>query len=211
MKVWISLMFVFVAAGVYAEDQQAITDTGRAVILKDDGTWSYADGSTRSVQKVVARVNHKKFVKPKDATFQVKSLKNSSSVWINPLKWSFKKKNADNPAEYIFKSRDKDLYAMLIPEGIAMSVEALADIALVNAKKAAPDAKIIKKEYRNVNGQKVIYMEMRGSIKGINFVYRGYYHSSKKGSTQLVVYTGANLVDKYKDDIDELLNGLDIR
>jgi hypothetical protein len=48
---------------------------------------------------------------------------------------------------------------------------------------------------------------MRGTIQSIDFTYIGYYHSSPKGSTQYVTYTGSNLIPKYKDNIYTLLNG----
>lgn len=71
----------------------------------------------------------------------------------------------------------------------------LIQLALENAKAVAPDAKITKQEYRIVNGNKVIYLEIDGTIQGINFKYLGYYYSNISGSTQYITYTGASLVD----------------
>ena len=53
---------------------------------------------------------------------------------------SFRSKNPNN----------SDLYGSLIPEGIEIGINELGEIALENAKAFAPDAKIIKKEYRMV-------------------------------------------------------------
>ncbi len=72
----------------------------------------------------------------------------------------------------------------------------LSRVALQNAKKSDSDAKITQQEYRIVNGNKVIYQELEGTIQGIHFKYLGYYYSDKSGSTQYIVYTGANLVSK---------------
>jgi hypothetical protein len=63
-------------------------------------------------------------------------------------------------------------------------------------------------EYRVVNGKKLIYMQINGTIKGINFTYNGYYYSNPSGSTQLVAYTAASAVRKYKSEINDFLNGL---
>ena len=87
----------------------------------------------------------------------------------------------------------------------------MAQIALENAKKAAPDARIVKEEYRVVNGNKVIYLEMEGTIQGIKFKYLGYYYSDRSGSTQYLTYTGANLVGEYKKDIERFLNGFTVQ
>jgi hypothetical protein len=51
-------------------------------------------------------------------------------------------------------------------------------------------------------------MQMNGTIKGVNFTYNGYYFSNSSGSTQLVTYTAANAVAKYKSEINDFLNGL---
>jgi len=68
----------------------------------------------------------------------------------------------------------------------------------------------LKKEYRIVNGNKVIYMEMIGTIQSVKFKYLGYYYSNSSGSTQYLANTSTNLVDKYKTDINNFLNGFSI-
>ena len=130
---------------------------------------------------------------------------------INPKNWKFKKnENGHDAAEYTFRMRDSDLYAMAINEQVEIGIEDLANIAFTNAKNAAPDVRVVKKEYRVVNGHKVIYMEMLGTIQSVKFKYLGYYYSNETGSTQFLAYTGANLVDKYQKDIDVLLNGFSV-
>ena len=74
-----------------------------------------------------------------------------------------------------------------------------------------PKMRIVEREFRVVNGNKLVYMEMRGSMNGIDFTYRGYYFSDASGTTQFVTYTGTNLRDKYADDTENLLNGFSIK
>ena len=151
------------------------------------------------------------FVKPADATFKLKSTKNNSIYWLNTSKWSFTKE-VDNPAaEYEFKLKDKDVYGMAITEEAALPLESLVDIAFTNALSASPDAKILEKEYRMVNVIKVIYMQMFGTIEGIKANYLGYYYADESGSTQILLYTTANLVEKYKTEIFDFLNGFGSR
>jgi hypothetical protein len=123
----------------------------------------------------------------------------------------FNKPKINDASEYEFQLKGKDLYGMVITEGIEIQVETLADIALENAKNIAPDAKIVKKEYRVVNGKKLVYMEMEVAAKGFNFTYLGYYYSSSAGSTQLVAYTATNAVNIYRSEIIDFLNGLDMQ
>ena len=185
--------------------QKAITDTGDIVILNDDGTWVYADQSEQTANAI--ETNEQIFVKPDDSSFLLKSTKNNSTFWINTDKWVFQKSIDNAEAEYEFQLKGKDLYGMAITEEIAMPVESLAEIALTNAKSVAPDAEIVTQEYRVVNGAKLMYMEINGTIQGIKFAYLGYYYADDAGATQLITYTATNLVAKYRSEIDDFLNG----
>lgn len=190
--------------------QKAITEEGDVVILNSDGTWRYEEARVNS--QVDIQTNEASFVKPSDSKFEIKSKKTDSVVWINPKHWSFKKNNnGHDVAEYTFNNKDKDLYGMMISEQFEIPVEELVKIAVDNARSAATDVKVVKKEYRTVNGKKVIYMEMEGIIQGIEFTYLGYYFSNESGSTQLLAYTGSTLVVKYKKEIEAFLNGFNSR
>ena len=68
--------------------------------------------------------------------------------------------------------------------------------------------KIIKEEYRTINGVKVIMMQMPGTIQGIKFTYYSYYYSNSNGSVQFLTYTSQNLFETYKKKMEDLLNGL---
>ncbi len=190
-------------------DQQAITDTGKTVILKDDGTWIYADGQTpeQANAKEIPTIAEP-FSRSEKANFQVKSTRNNTAYWIDTSHWSFSKGESNESAEYQFRLKKQDLYAMAIAEGFSVPLLNLADIALENARKVAPDAVVTHREYRMVNGIKVLYMEMSGTTQGIKFTYMGYYYSNDKGSTQLITYTATHLADKLRPMATEFLNGL---
>jgi hypothetical protein len=205
MKKLLVATVLFVATTSHA-GQKAITDTGEQVILESDGTWAYAGKMQKQAQKI--ETNKMKFEKPQDSTFLLKSTKNNSAFWINPDKWSFKKPEKNTAREYQFQLNGKDLYGMAITEEIEIPIESLADIALANARSAAPDARIVLKEYRVVNSRKVMYMEINGKIMGIDFTYFGYYYSNASGTTQFMTYTATKTVDKYKSQAIEFLNGL---
>lgn len=131
-------------------------------------------------------------------------------VYIDPEKWTFFK-DKDSSNKLLFRSKNSensDIYAMVISEGIEIEHEMLAEIALENAKKIAPDTKVLAKEYRDVNGSKVLYMEMEGSARSIKFKYVGYYATNKSGTVQLVVYSSPGIVNAKINEIEEFLNGL---
>lgn len=205
MKIFYISIILLISSISHAA-QQAVTDTGEVVILNDDGTWKYSSEPEKAFVKLTT--NKQVFKKPKNSSFQLKSTKNDSVFWLNTKKWAFTKETNNKEAEYEFKLKGEDLYAMAITEAVEIDVNSLTDIALSNAKIAAPDVQVINKEYRVVNNKKVIYMEIKGTIQSIKFTYLGYYYTSPSGSTQLIVYTGTNLVSKYRNEINDMLNGL---
>ena len=186
---------------------QAVTDKGDQVFLYEDGTWKYANDSSETEEKEIP-VSNVVYSKNDKATFEVKSNKVNSGIFINPKFWSYKKNPAGEAQEYSFQSKEKDIYAMLITEKINIPIDNLKRLAVSNAKDAAPDTKVITEEYRMVNGKKIFFMQMNGSISGIKFTYLGYYYSSEGGTIQFISYTSQNLLEEYKNDMFELLNGL---
>lgn len=202
------LFTLFISSISYA-GQIAITDTGDEVILNSDGTWQYSDASAL---ETVIKTNSSTFKKPENSTFLLKSTINDSSIYINPKEWLFTKAKEDSSdAEYEFILKGGDLYGQVITEGISIPLENLGNIAFEIFNNSVPDGRITKREYRNVNGIKVLYQVMKGSYQGAELTFSGYYYSNESGSTQLVIYTATNLLNKYKRNIDGLLNGLSIQ
>jgi len=202
------IIFLLTSSLAYA-GQLAITDTGDEVILNSDGTWEYKNEI--NYDNKITR-NEAIFKKSEDANFMLKSTKNNSAFYINPQKWTFKKiKDLEDSGEYQFQLKGKDVYSRAITEEIPVGIESLPNIALENALSVAPDARIIKQEYRMVNGNDVIHLEISGTTQGIEFMFLGYYYSDDSGTTQLVAWTSQNLVNKYRSEIIEFLNRYIVR
>lgn len=201
----IPVMLVLSIISVKAQ-QRAVTETGDAVILYEDGTWQYED--EKMIEKEEIPENPKSFEKAESATFQLKSKNINVGFYLDPKKWSFTKDVDNKDAEYELTLKGEDLYGMIITEKIEIPVETLKSIAYENAKTIAPDIKIEEEEYRNVNGIKVLFMKMNGTMQGIKFSYYGYYYSNTSGSLQFVTYTSQNLMDQYLEASEDLLNGI---
>ncbi len=206
MKKTIFIGLILMSAQLIDAQINALTETGDEVILYEDGTWKYLNDSI--IENVEIPINEKEFLKDKKSTFLVKSKKLNVGIWINPKNWGFTKGTENDAFEYQFQKKGDDLYAMLISEKMQVPIETLIGIAVENAKSVAPDIKVIKEEYRNVNGIQVLMMQMSGTIQGMRFTYYGYYYSNSNGTIQLLTYTGENLFPNYLNDIEEFLNGL---
>lgn len=203
-KLFVILICCCTALTIQAQ-KKAITENGEEVILYDDGTWKYVEVEN---EKKEIPTNPDEFKKSESSSFLLKSTNINIGVWLNPKKWSFKKATDNLDAEYEISKKDGDLYGMLITEKIEIPLSTLKDIALENGKSVSPDLRVVKEEYRNVNGLKVLLLKMNGTMQGIKFTYYGYYFSNQNGTVQFITYTSQNLMNDYLKDCDELLNGL---
>lgn len=200
------LILIIIPISFFSTAQiKAVTENGDEVILHDSGQWSYIDKEIISNKKIP--ISSKVFTRDKESKFLVKSSKFNVGTYLNAKKWSFKKADTGEASEYSFELKDEDLYAMMITEKIEIELEQMRSIALINAKSVAPDVKITNEEYRNVNGLKVLHLQMEGTIQGIKFIYYGYYYSNKNGTVQFMAYTSQNLLKTYLPEIELLLNG----
>lgn len=207
MKI-LSFTFILVFISVLAQAQiKAVTDTGDEVLLFDDGTWKYANKDSVSTEKKIP-LNPQKFVKKASSSFLLKSKKMKIGVWLNPKKWSFEKATTNKEAEYEFKLKGNDLYCLMITERLSMPLTTLKFAVMENAKSVMRNFKLLKEEYRLVNGLKVYCIEMEGTYQGIKLNYYGYCYSNESGSTQLIAYTSKQLFKEYQGLATDLLNGL---
>lgn len=205
MKNLVLLGLAFLITITAKAQVNAVTETGEEVLLYDNGTWSYKNEST--VERDPIPVNEAQFKKGKKSSFLVKSNKINVGIHIDPKGWSFKKGTENDAAEYQFQKKGDDVYAMMIAEKLAIPVESLQQIAIDNARAAAPDLQVIKEEYRYVNGIQILMMQMTGTIQGLKFTYCGYYYSNEGGAVQLLTYTGTSLFDSRQKEIESFLNG----
>lgn len=184
----------------------AVTETGDAVVLYENGTWKYVNADAVASNEIP--LNPKKFKRDKDATFLLKSNRLKLGFWLDPKVWSFEKATDNPTAEYEMEMKNGELYAMVIAERLEVPLETMRTIAYENGKEEAPDLQVVKEEYRMVNGLKVLFLQMDGTIQGIKFSYYGYYYSDEGGTVQYVVYTSQSLIHEYRKEADALLNGL---
>jgi hypothetical protein len=206
MQTLIRSLLVVVGLGLYAVSNAAdvaataVTDSGRKVILYKDGTWKDAPAVSSTVPGTV----------PKSSTEKASEPKGLLTVWFDPKKWSKlpESKQLSTAASLSFIHKNGEGYAMVIAERIPAPLETLKTVALDNAKKVAPDAKVVVDQKQNINGTDVTVMDIAGTIQGIPFRYHGVYWTGEKGSVQVITYTSQNIFDEYKADFDTFLGGV---
>lgn len=185
---------------------RAVTETGDEVILYNDGTYKYANLEEAPMAEV--KMNPKEFTRSDESTFLLKSKKVNMGFWLDPKKWSFSKPTDNPDAEYEVALRGEDLYGVIITEKIEVPLESLKTIVVENARSMAPDIHVVQEEYRNVNGQKVLFLQLDGTAQGMKISYYGYVYSNSSGTVQLITFTAQNLLEQYRQDGEKLINGL---
>jgi hypothetical protein len=200
------LLLLMMAGSAFSQTPiKARTESGKDVILSPDGTWKYATDAAPGAHTSTAAT----MTKAANAKAVYKAPHGGFSIWYDETKWAMTPK-ADDEGRIEFRLKRGDGYAVAIIEELGMPSSTLKEIALENAKGAAPDAKLVFEETRTINGKEVLCMKMEGSVKGIPFRYYGYYYGGKAGSIQLLTFTGTQIFSKYEDDFLEFLNGLQV-
>lgn len=194
----------FILQSVAYSQISAITESGDEVVLHENGTWEYLKDKVN--KDTVAR-NPTIFIVPDDASFLMKSKKTHFGFKFNPKLWTIQKSVQHADAEYQIRLKDEDIYGMIITERVQIPIESLADIAIGNAKNVATNVKILKKEYRNVNGKELVDMTFQAKAQGIHFQYRGYYYSDESGSMQYLIFSTPAIMESESERIENLLNG----
>lgn len=200
MKMLAIVPLLMLAAPASAQPARATTEDGRKVLLFPDGRWRYepAPAPPAGARKVHARGIA--------ATERVDLLRGAMALFIDPGKW--KQTPSEDPTKISFRHASGEAYGMVVAERLAIPLPRLKEIAIRNARDAAPDVKVTFEEPRRVNDVDVLAMQMEGSIQGIPFTYYGYYFSGPQGSVQLLTYTGSNLFAEYKREFEAFLDGL---
>ena len=193
-----------------AEAQEiAVTENGDSVLLYSNGTWEYYNGYiSTAIDNQRITENPEKFSKPSSSNTKANGKNQAYEIWFDNKIWKrIPAAEINAEADLAFKFLEGDVYSMIIFEQIEIPIENLSQIALNNAINAAPDMKMIEKEYRTVNGKKVIFMRMEGTAQGIKFCYLSYYYSNEKGSIQFHTFTGRSLLEKNRAEMENMLNG----
>ena len=209
IKFIISFSILIFASQFTIGQEIAVTERGDSVVLYSNGAWDYYDNYMNDSDEIPEiRMNSNSFSKPVSSTKKINGSNQSYEVWYDDKAWKRVPVGELNPeADIALQLLKGDAYAMAIYEEVEIPVENLSQIALDNAVNVAPDIKMIDQEYRNVNGNKLVWMRMDGTTQGMKISYYSYYFSNEKGSIQFHAFTGQNLLDKYKTDIENLLNG----
>lgn len=206
----IIIILLFAKTSIVNGQIKAVTERGDTVILNDNGNWAYKNFDSTRVNDDSLILNSKKFLKNNQATLFKKSKTINMGVYFDPTKWGFQKGGIGESSEFTFINKDKELNAMFLTETTEIELSSMPEIILINAQAAGPDIEITKKEYRIVNGLKILCLQLRGSVKGIKVKYLYYVFCNETGVVQFVAYSTPKKFEANYLILEDLLNGLSI-
>jgi hypothetical protein len=226
MKKWFLLfgMVLLLSTPTYGAPVQAITNEGRVVILRQNGTWIYQERSqdARTVvlypdgtwtyhapaqEAWVAAAIHSK---PVSSTTVVKGETVPYGIWFNENTWRPSGRGSDDVIERRFTHVSGEAWGAVIAENTRLTVEFVKDFVLESAKRHMPDATIRAQETRLVNGHEVLFLRIEGQYHSSPRTYLSYHYIGDAGTVQMYTWTSKQFADKYASDMIALLDGFEI-
>lgn len=177
------------------ENIEAVTRDGRPVTLHTDGTWSYQD------------VSPPRETRPEQASESHRSTTGLCELWYKPAVW--KPGPMGHPsAELSLLHFSGDARAILVAEPLQATRQQLKNLALANARKGDPDARVVQEKTWGRNDRVFLNVRIDLTVKDIPMTLYAFYWTGEKGSVQLIFYTGRNLFGHFESDFNQLFKGL---
>jgi hypothetical protein len=98
-------------------------------------------------------------------------------------------------------------HALVIAERIAVPRGSVEDVALANAQSVDPNAKIVFRQQRRINGVDVRFLKIEADVNAVRMVYWGCFYGGAYGTVQVVTYTAKSLLPEYEKEFMDFLNG----
>jgi hypothetical protein len=201
---------------------KAVTENGDTVYLYTNGTWSYEleEFNEEFNEEFDALSNEVQFdtitkpiVKSNNSTEKITSKLDFINFYYDKKLWKrIPPGTINSEAEFAFKHKEKDVFAAIISEEIEIGMTMIYQAAIMNAENGSGNpVNIIKKEIRTVNGVPMIHAIFEANFNGFEATFMGNYYSGENGTVQFISWTGTNIFQKHKDEMEALINGAVIK
>jgi hypothetical protein len=124
----------------------------------------------------------------------------------DPEKW--KQTPSHDAAQFALSYSCGAGHAMVIAEPISVPPDSVEEVALANAQFADPNAKVVFRHKRRVDGVDLWLLKIEAELGTVPMVYCGYYYAGPSSTVQVVAYTTKTLFAESENDFMEFLNGL---
>ena len=136
------------------------------------------------------------------------NIRGNISLKYDPDRW--KLTASHNERAFDLSHSSGDAHALVIAEPVAVPPDVISDIALANAQSADPNAKVIFRDKRRINGAAVYFLKIEANVDTVPMVYWGYFYAGENGTVQVVMSTTKTLLPQYQKDFLDFLNGFTV-
>jgi hypothetical protein len=123
----------------------------------------------------------------------------------DPAKW--KPKPGADPAVVEVVHASGEAFLRIITQRVEVARPHWSEVSLTSARRTSPDVRVASESWRTVNGLHTLLLRLDGVVNGNRYSYYSQAYSDDAGTVQIVVWTGSNLFDEYRQDFLELLAG----
>ena len=146
---------------------------------------------------------------PQSGDTSVDLLEGNIVVRFSPSEWL--EQPADNAhIDVQYQHRSGELIVAIDAERLEIPASNVPDVTLEGVRDADPNASILRRGVRTVNGISVTYWEHAATIDGIKFTYLGHSYSNSNGTIQIVGGTTTNLFEEHRSTIENFVAGLEV-
>jgi len=130
------------------------------------------------------------------------------SLKYDPDRWRLTA--PDNDAQLALAHSSGNAHALVIAERVALPRGSVEDIALENAQSVDPQAKIVFRQQRRINGADVRFLKIEAEVNGTPTVYWGCFYGGEYGTVQVVTYTAKSRLPEFEKEFMDILNGFTV-
>jgi hypothetical protein len=215
----LSILFLLSLCFCAATTAQVKTDTTIEITIKVKGTIKYKVGDSTVKLFTIhpdslsnndsIPLNPQNYEVPFAATYLYKSKMAGIGLYVDKDLWGIKSCSMNESCEKKFLCKGENCFASLVTESTEdVALRDMEYFVLESALTNSPDAEITMKEFRMVNGIKVLCLGLKGSIKSLRFEGLTYIYTTENEIVQLWCYTTQKKFRKKLGIIERFLCGL---
>lgn len=132
----------------------------------------------------------------------------AARLTYDPATWTAEQD--DEPGKWKLTHTKGDAWGQFIAQRLQVPESTLVDFATENIRKKVSRVKVLSQDTRAIAGGTVRVVRFSGEWRGTPVSGQGCYYGGKLGAVQVGMWTGAQLLDEYQSDFDQLCDGLEM-
>jgi hypothetical protein len=132
----------------------------------------------------------------------------AAGIWIDATRWMIDPEDPAMSDHRTFESMDGEVGGGMYYDPNVTEHDALRDLALASARKASPQARIVREEWRKVHMLSVLYLELEISEGDQTEIMIGEYFSGAQGTAALVIQVPKDKLAARRAEVAAVLDSL---